>query len=399
MRSIICAEWKRILPCWICILYILMIFVYSVYDNKLEKDRYTYVDTNGNLLDGGVVLKEARQHKDSSEIECILLQGINGSLTKESLDYIKAQNFSYMNYGRQIEELTLDEIHDFCQNRLSHIYQGLEESSTVLYSRQELASLMEEANQVDTIVIGYTEGWSSLIRGMEKFVPLLVLGISIILIPLFGEDAKTNMNEFILATKWGKMPLNLSRIITAYGVGSLLYMCGILGYTFMKFLAFGCEGGNLPIQSDESMFFSIYPLSYMHQFFRNCGVGYLALLVAISFMLLICILVRKMLACSAILCFFWVFLFVGEQMNLYIANHWFFNFMPYRMARFGHYYLENDLYRIAGVSISSMTWTIYVSFVIVLIVTGSMIFFIKIQQKGKPFCNYDRSLFRKRKRR
>ena len=156
----------------------------------------------------------------------------------------------------------------------------------------------------------------------------------------------------------------------------------------MKFLAFGCEGGNLPIQSDESMFFSIYSLSYMRQFFRNCCLGYLALLVAISFTLLICIFVRKMLACSAILIFFWIFLLVGEQMNLYVTNHWFFNFMPYRMTRFGHYYLENDIYRIAGISMSSMTWTIYVAFVIVLIVTGSMILFLKIQQKGKQFRRY-----------
>ena len=383
MRSIICAEWKRILPFWICILFLLVIFAYTVYDNRLEKDRYTYVDDNGDLIDGGIVLKEARQHKDGSEIESILLQSINGSLAKGSLDFVKAQNFSYMNYGRQIEELTIDEINYFCQKRLSHIYQGLEESSTVLYSRQELASLMEEANRMSTIVIGYAEGWSSLNRGMENFVPFLILGISIILIPLFGEDARTNMNEFILASKWGRMPLNLSRIITAYGAGSLLYLCGISEYTFMKFLAFGCEGGNLPIQSDESMFFSIYSLSYMQQFFRNCCVGYLALLVTISFTLLICILVKKMLVCSAILCFFWIFLFVGEQMNLYVTNHWFFNFMPYRMTRFGHYYLENDIYRIAGISMSSMTWTICVALVIVLIVTGSMILFLKMQRKGK----------------
>lgn len=383
MRSIIRAEWKRVLPFWIWILFAIVIFVYTVYDNGLEKNRYTYVDADGNLIDGGDVIKDARQDEKASYIESVLLQGANGSFAEGSLNFVKAQNIADMNYGRQIEELTEEEINDFYQKRLAHIRQALEESSIVSYDRQEIDSLIEKASQMDAIVIGYAEGWSSLNRGMDNYIPFLLLGISMILIPLFGEDSKTNMRELILAAKRGRMPLDFARIITAFGAGSLLYLFSVTEYAFIKFINFGFEGGSLYIQGDESMLFSVYPISYIQQFVHNCGIGYLALLVEILVMLFVCILIRKAIACSAALCFFWIFLLVGEQMNIYVTNHCFFNFMPYRMAKFQHYYLENDLYRIGGVSISSMTWTACVAAIIVMAVMGIIVLILRMQQKEK----------------
>ena len=68
--------------------------------------------------------------------------------------------------------------------------------------------------------------------------------------------------------------------------------------------------------------------------------------------------------------FFLDFLLVGDQMNLYITNHYFFNFMPYRMTKFHHYYLENDLYRVGGESINSMVFTTGVAAIIVFSMLG-----------------------------
>ena len=175
------------------------------------------------------------------------------------------------------------------------------------------------------------------------------------------------------------MPLAYARVMTAFGSGSLLYLYGMAEYAFIKLSAFGSEGGGLPVQSDETMLFSVYPVSYIRQFFQNCGMGYLALLMAISITLLVCTIVKKALAGSAVLCFFWIFLFIGEQMGIYSTNHWFFNFMPYRMARFGHYYLENDLYRIGGASIGSMAWTACTAVMITAAVLGIVIMVLKWQ--------------------
>lgn len=232
-------------------------------------------------------------------------------------------------------------------------------------------------------MIGYAEGWSSINRGMETFAPLLLLGISMLLLPLFGEDVKVKMNEFISAAKWGRKQLDNARIFIAFGAGTLLYVYGMAEYVFLKLLDLGSGGGNFFIQSEERMFFSVYPISYIQQFFRNFAIGYLALSVAVSFTLFVCILMKKAMACSAVLCFFWIFLLVGDQMNLYIANHYFFNFMPYRMTKFYHYYLENDLYRVGGESISSMGWTACVAAIIVCFMTGMIVLILRVRQSRK----------------
>lgn len=381
MREIIYVEWRRVLPFWTWLLLTAAILVYAVYDNEMEKNRYDYVDHNGELIDGGEILKDAMQDKKAYLIEDMLHQGAEGSLLEGSFTFVKAQDFATKNYGRQMEELTSLEIAEFGQKRLAHIRQTLEESSTVSYSRQEIASLVAKAGLEYPIMVGYAVGWISLNCGMDQFVPLLLFGISILLIPLFGEDSKTRMGEFILSAKRGRMPLAYARILTAFGTGSVLYLYGVAEYAFIKLSAFGVDGGDLLIQSDETMLFSVYPVSYIQQFFQNCGMGYWALLVAISFTLLICIIVKKALASSAVLCFCWIFLLIGEQMSIYITNHCFFNFMPYRMARFGHYYLENDLYRIGGLSISSMIWTACVAAMITMAVLGIDILFLKMQHK------------------
>jgi len=111
-------------------------------------------------------------------------------------------------------------------------------------------------------MIGYAEGWSSINRGMEKFVSLLLLGISMMFIPLFGEDAKVKMNEFIFAAKWGRRQLDFARIFIAFGAGTLLYLYGMAEYVFIKLLDFGSEGGNFFIQGEKRMFF-VYSISYI----------------------------------------------------------------------------------------------------------------------------------------
>ena len=124
------------------------------------------------------------------------------------MNFLKIQNLVEANYSKQIGGLTAKEAENFYKSRISHISQELVESSTVSYNKKEIDSLVEKASQVNAIMIGYAEGWSSINRGMEKFVSLLLLGISMMFIPLFGEDAKVKMNEFIFAAKWGRRQLH-----------------------------------------------------------------------------------------------------------------------------------------------------------------------------------------------
>lgn len=89
MRSIISAEWKRVLPLQIWILFSMVILIFTVYDDKKEKSTYTYVDADGNLIDGKDVLKDARQKKEMIPVESILLGEKKDLLTEESLNYLK----------------------------------------------------------------------------------------------------------------------------------------------------------------------------------------------------------------------------------------------------------------------------------------------------------------------
>ena len=177
MRSIISAEWKRVLPLQIWILFSMVILIFTVYDDKKEKSTYTYVDADGNLIDGRDVLKDARQKKEMIPVESILLGEKKDLLTEESLNYLKVQNLVEANYSKQIGELTAKEVKNFYERRISHIRRNLVESSIVSYNKKEIDLLVEKASQVNAIMIGYAEGWSSINRGMEKFVPVLLLGI------------------------------------------------------------------------------------------------------------------------------------------------------------------------------------------------------------------------------
>ena len=105
MRSIISAEWKRVLPLQIWILFSMVILIFTVYDDKKEKSTYTYVDADGNLIDGRDVLKDARQKKEMIPVESILLGEKKDFLTEESLNYLKVQNLVEANYSKQIGEL------------------------------------------------------------------------------------------------------------------------------------------------------------------------------------------------------------------------------------------------------------------------------------------------------
>ena len=84
MRSIISAKWKRVLPLQMWILFSMTILIFTVYDDKKEKSTYTYVDADGNLIDGRDVLKDARQKKEMIPVESRLLEGKKIFLQKKA---------------------------------------------------------------------------------------------------------------------------------------------------------------------------------------------------------------------------------------------------------------------------------------------------------------------------
>lgn len=219
------------------------------------------------------------------------------------------------------------------------------------------STLMQRAAQITEIPSGYAEGWKVLHDDMEAYTALLLILIAVLLLPLFGTDAKSDMSELIRSAKYGRKPLDYARILTAFCVGSFCYIIGILLFFLISMVPFGLDGWNQGIQSNRRTFFSLCNITNAQQFFLNAAVGFVALLFVISFIILLTVMMDKMMTSAVIFAFFWILLLLFDQMYLWPVNHYFANFMPLRMTSFSHYYTGNEVYRIFGVSLSCMAWS------------------------------------------
>ena len=180
--------------------------------------------------------------------------------------------------------------------------------------------------------------------------------ISIIIMPLFADETQTRMQELSRSAMKGKKQLNFARIITAYGMGSILYIFAVLFCFFIKMMPFGFSGANELIQSSENTFFSVFYISYMQQFIWNCLRGYVSLIFMVSLTILISVMLEQIMAGIAAICFYWGLLLIMNQVISFEVNHMFANFMPLRLAGSIDFYNRNELYRFAGRTFDSIVW-------------------------------------------
>ena len=74
---------------------------------------------------------------------------------------------------------------------------------------------------------------------MGIFTAFLLILISVLLLPLFGVDAKGDMKELYRGTKYGKKPLDHARVLTAFLIGIFLYLLGMVVFFVIKIIPFG----------------------------------------------------------------------------------------------------------------------------------------------------------------
>ncbi len=278
------------------------------------------------------------------------------------------------NYGgKSIRDLSDEDIGSFYLRRLSNIRTMLEESQAIRYTPEEIGRFIQNAEQVSEIQLGYAEGWKSLNDGMDVFVPVLLILIFVLMLPLFGMEPKSNMAELYRSTKNGKAPLDYARIFAAYIIGIFLYLSGMLLHFVIKMTPFGLKGGNQCIQGNVKTFFSLYNITNFQQFLLNVMIGLVALLFAVSFLLLVTVVMEQIMTSAVVAVLFWILLLLFEQAHLYPVNHYFANFMPLRMTSFSHYYVGNEIYRVFGNSLSCMAWSMMMSVLIAVMMLASAI--------------------------
>ncbi len=355
-------ECKRMMGRMVLLGFLAFVLVVSVYDSHKNLDRY-------NLDEQGVTWKdnlpEARKASEGLYLDRECMEGLREDANRYG--YVNGENIAELataNYGKPLEELSDDEMECFFQTRARAIHENLAQDTEKGYTDKEIADLMDQAKSLSTLSMGYAEGWKALEETMGNFMFLLVIIIAVLALPLFGRDPAVKMEEMVRSSRYGKRQLDRARITAAYLTATVLYACSMAVYFVIVMLPFGFDGANQPIQSNVRTLFSLYDISYMQQFLWNLFRGYVVLAFMVSLALLVTILLRNILASGSFMAIFIVMLVISNQIYLYPVNHWFTNFMPVRMTDFWNFYTGNELYRIFGLSISCMSWSIVVSLIL-----------------------------------
>lgn len=379
--KIILLECKRMMGRMVFAGFVAFILVFSIYYSHRNLVRY-------NLDEQGITwkdnLSEARKASEGLYLDKESMEDLREDANRYG--YVNGENIMELvtaNYGKSLEELSADEMEQFFQTRADTIHENLVSDVNNDYTDEEIVNFMDKAKSLSTLSMGYAEGWKALEETMGNFVFLLVIVISVPLLQLFGRDPAIKMEEMVRSSKYGKRQLDRARIIAAYLTATVLYACSMVVYFVIIMLPFGFDGANQLIQSNARTFFSLYNISYLQQFLWNLFRGYVVLIFMVSMVLMVTILIKNILASGAIIAIFMVMLVIFNQIYLYPINHWFTNFMPVKMTDFWYFYTGNELYRIFGLSISCMSWSIIVSLVLSegILVTGLIVMHV-YRKKG-----------------
>lgn len=397
MVEIIKIERKRILNINIFLVFLAIVILVSTYNSYSVLKRYSIPDSEGIAVTWKENLTHAKTNLKGKYIGREFLSFMRQQESKVPyLDVRNLEELVAVNYeGKSVKDLSDKEIGSFYSKRLSNIRTMLEESQRINYTQEEMDKFMQSAEQVFEIQFGYAEGWKVLNDDMSIFIPILLILIAVLLLPLFGTDPKSNMKELYRATKYGKVQLDHARILAAFIIGISLYILGIILFFSLKMLPFGLEGWNQCIQSNVGTFFSLYHITNLQQLLLNTVIGMIALLFVISLLLFITVIMEKIMTSAVIFVFFWILLLLFEQMHLWPINHYFANFMPLRMTSFSHNYINNEIYRVFGLSLSCMTFSVLLSGLLAGIMLVLAIVWEKVKRKSAglhSFCQRNISI-------
>lgn len=173
---------------------------------------------------------------------------------------------------------------DFYQTRNEKIEMLLNTPARALTDRQKQYWRDMNSKVKTPLQYGYYEGWEILISSFELWIfPLL--GICIVLAPVFSGEYQAGTDAVILSSKYGKTKLITAKIVSSllFGLAAfLLHAAVALG---IPLLAFGADGWNLPLQIANTAI--PYPFTFLQVTLMNLAVIFLVLLALIGLTLLL----------------------------------------------------------------------------------------------------------------
>ena len=365
MRLVI-TECKRILGRGGVFVFLALVLLASLYHSRRNLERYNQYDEDGICVGWPETLSEAKRMSEGLYLDTACMMELKKDA--DTYGYLNGENINALiseNYERKtLQELSKEDMEGFFEKRVETISENLTQDLKKNYTDQETERLMEKAQNLSELPAGYAEGWKTLSENMGNFVFLLLLLLSALLLPVFGRDSQVQMEELAHSAKFGKRKLDQSRIASAYLIVTALYWCGMAVYFIIVMAPFGFNGAGQPIQNDVRMFYSLYQITYFQQFLINLLIGYAALLFLTGLTLSVTIILKNSLAGASVIGAFCVMLLIFNQVYVYQVDHWFANFMTVKMTDFRHFYTGNEFYRILGVSVPCLNWSVMVSLVL-----------------------------------
>lgn len=370
MRAIIKIESKRIVKSVMTLVFFAAILLLSINSSYQAVKGYELWDQGGYVASGGENLKHAKENALNMDIEqaIVMLREKGEAVFADETNIEMLVNLNYSD--KDIGELSNEEINQFLGNRLRIIARRLDESIRFTYTEEEKDRFLERAGKLTGLTIGYAEGWKVLNRDIGSFVPLVMLMVSLLIMPLFADDAQNRMKELSRSTRNGKKQLAAARFISAFMTGSVFYLLAMFCFFFIKMIPFGFSGSEELIQSNADTFFSVFPITYLEQFLINCLRGYVALIFVVALTVMISATTERIMVGSVVVCFFWLLLLVMEQMMQFEVNHWFANFMPLRLSGSADFYTANEIYRFGGSSFDGIVWCPVIALLVSVVMTA-----------------------------
>lgn len=365
MKSLINIEGKRVLNWKMVSVFLLVVLLLSMWITTMSWNNYEVVGKQNNISSYDN-LNHTKKNSKGKEINEEYLQELkNKDKTYEYLDKTNLEALVSANFdGKCIADLSEKEMKQFYIQRIANIKNELDGNTQMHYTEKEKQKIIKNAEKQAVITMEYAEGWKNINDHISTCVQMILILIGFFLIPLFGNDSSIKMQYLYRSTCYGKKKLDHARVAFAYIAGILLYVSGSAVFVLVNILRFGIEGPGQPIQSNLTMFFSVYDYTYMKQFMVNFGIGIVAVLFTVSLTLLISILADGVIAGSVVLAFIWIFLVLFDQMHMFIVDHKFINFTPLKMVDFNHYYTGNEIYYILGSNIDCMQWVMVVNVIL-----------------------------------
>lgn len=238
MKSIVKVESKRILKTELLIAFFAAVLILSVSSSYRAVKSYELWDRDGIVASGWENLKHGKENAGGRSIEEAIVM-LKDTQEAVYVDETNIEKLVALNYSdRRAGDLSDGEINSFFENRLRTIKRRLDESSNFNYTETEKKMFMEKAEELTGLRVGFAEGWKILNRDMGSFIPLSLIMISIIIMPLFADDAQTKMKELCQSAKNGKKEVRSGEDYYGLRSGEHIILCG-------SHFLFSCENDSV----------------------------------------------------------------------------------------------------------------------------------------------------------